>query len=121
MDVAKTRAALRAELERRGYPVSSDTVSLHGEFYIAGPNDGALAMFEFKDRAGDAVGSMYQGFWAEGMPPRVAVMPATESASPLLGLLAQMKIVALLAIESGDAVTFPGLDAFLVEHVSPQS
>jgi hypothetical protein len=120
VDVGAARAALRAELERRGYQVSADTVSLRGEFYIVGPNDGALAMFEFKERAGDAAGSMYQGFWAEGMPPRVAVLPASEAASPLIGLLTQMKIVPLLAVESGESVTFPGLGALIEEHVAPK-
>ena len=49
------RAALRGELEARGYRVASDTLSLRGELYVRGDNDLARALFEFKTTAEEAL------------------------------------------------------------------
>ena len=117
MDITKVRAALRAELERRGYKVSSDSVSLKGECYIVGPDDRARALFDFRERAGDAAGELYQGQWSENMPPRFVVLPATELESMFLSLLMQMRIVPILCEETDEAVTFLMLDELLGQLV----
>jgi len=119
MDVAKVRSALRTELEARGYQVSSDSVSLRGECYIAGPDDRTRALFDFRERAGDAAGDLYQGQWSEGMPPRFVVLPATELESMFLSLLMQMRIVPILCEEAGETYTFLMLDELLAQLVGP--
>jgi hypothetical protein len=116
MDVTKVRAALRSELEARGYKVSSDSVSLKGECYIVGPDDKARALFDFRERAGDAT-ELYQGQWGENMPPRFVVLPATELESMFLGLLMQMRIVPILCEETDEGATFLMLDELLGQLV----
>jgi len=89
--------------------------------YIIGANDLAKALFEFGTDAGDLAGSMYlsSGSWAPGMPPRFAVLPASEACSPSLEILEQMRAIPLLFDAAGDRVTFRDLDGALAEHLEP--
>ena len=111
--LASVRAALRDELEMRGYRVASDTLSLRGELYVRGDNDLAMALFEFKTTAQEALATMYQGSWAEGMPPRFAVMPASEKGARELDLLGQMRIHVLFFERTGGEVDLLGIEEAL--------
>jgi hypothetical protein len=115
------RGALRAELAERGHHLSSDTTGMSRSLYIVGPNDVAIALFEFKDSADDAVHElMYQGAWIAGMPPRFAVVPAETAGSDSLEVLAQMKAIPLLFDVAEDAVSFHNLDRVLSDHLTPE-
>ncbi len=112
--------ALSAELQARGFAVAGDTVGLRGALYIKGDGDRALALFEFKGTAEEAIETMYQGRWMPDMPPRYAVLPVTERDKPELDLLNQAGLSFLL-YEAGErqgdgeedgapAAVFPELD-----------
>lgn len=107
------REALRSELEARGLDVASDTVAARGELYVRGDGDLAAAMFEFKPTVREAMDTMYQGHWTEGLPPRVAVLPADAASDPYFEVLEQARIVPLLYETTGDGVTFLDLDGTL--------
>lgn len=114
-DLRAVRDALRVELASRGHAVASDTMGLRLDLYIIGPNDLARALFAFHADAGDAAESIYRssGSWVQGMPPRFAVLPASEANSPSIEWLEQMRTIPLLFEVDGDQVTFRELDALL--------
>jgi hypothetical protein len=93
VDLASVRRALRAHLEERGYEVASDSHGLRNDVYIMGAGDLARALSEFMPSAEEACDAMYQGSWIAGMPPRFAVMPASESGSPALEMLEQILVI----------------------------
>lgn len=108
------RHALRRELESRGLDVADDTVASRGEIYVKSEGDLAAGLFEFKRTAREAIDTMYQGHWIEGLPPRFAVLPAEAAAGdPSFELLEQMHITPLLYETAAEDVTFLGLDAVL--------
>ena len=112
-ELAAVRATLGAELEARGYRVASDTLSLRGELYVKGDRDLATALFEFKATAEEAFATMYQGTWVEGMPPRFAVLPASEADSQDLDLLEQARVHVLFFDGAGDDLRLPELGSAL--------
>jgi hypothetical protein len=117
MDLPSVRRALRAHLEARGYDVASDSHGLRNDVYIMGAGDLARALFEFMPSAEEACDTMYQGSWTAGMPPRLAVMPSSESGSAALEMLEQIRVIPV-CFETRDAgVEFPGLDPSLDEHL----
>ncbi len=99
--------------------MGSDTLGHRRDLYIIGRNDLAKALFHFDDDAGEAAMTMYRssGSWAAGMPPRFAVLPATESNSPSLEMLEQMRAIPLFYDAADGCVTFSELDRLLAEHV----
>lgn len=107
------RAALRREFEDRGLDVADDTVAPRGEIYVKGNGDLAAGLFEFKRSVRDAIDTMYQGHWTEGLPPRFAVLPADAQNDPSFELLEQMHILPLLYRAAEDGVAFLDLDAAL--------
>jgi hypothetical protein len=112
------RRALRAELLGRGYPVASDTVCLRGELYVRGPGDRAGAVFEFKQTAGEAAETMYQGRWTADLPPRFAVLPAGERDLPEVEFLRQAGPSTLFYADEGRDILFLELEAAL-EKIGP--
>ncbi len=112
-ELTALRATLRAELEARRYRVASDTLSLRGELYVRGDNDLATALFEFKPTGAEALTTMYQGTWVESMPPRFAVLPASEANSQELDILAQMRVHVLFFERTGDGLDFPDIEEAL--------
>ena len=116
-DLRAARDALRVELTARGYRVASDTLGMRRELYVMGDNDLARALFEFHPSADEAVHVMYQGSWTEGLPPRFAVLPGSESASPMLEMLEQMRAIPLLFDADAETVTFRELDQLLAERL----
>jgi hypothetical protein len=121
IDLGIVRDALRAELSSRGHEIASDTMGMRRVLYIIGANDLAKALFEFGSDAGDLAEAMYRssGSWAPNMPPRFAVLPATEAGSASVEMLEQMRAVLLLFDADGGRVTFCELDRVLGEHVEP--
>jgi hypothetical protein len=119
-DFAIVRQALRVELEARGRRVSNDTVGLRGELYVWEDGDRAAAMFEFKASAGEAFDTMYQGSWPSMLPPRFAVIPASEREAPALEMLAQAGLSVLLYQTTGGAVVFVDMESALAEIDSRQ-
>ena len=117
IDLKAVRDALRVELQARGFEVASDTGGLKGELYILGAGDVALALFEFKTSAGEALETMYQGSWLEGMPPRFAVVPSCASDDRAIEVLEQVRIVPLMFEASPAGTRFRDLDRLLREHV----
>ena len=115
------RAALRRELEARGYAVSSDTLGIRRELYVIGDNDLAKALFHFDTDAEEATESIYRssGSWSEGMPVRFAVLPASESESASIEMLEQMRTTPLFFEVAGDTVTFGDLDRLVFEVLAP--
>lgn len=111
--MSDVRQALRSVLESRGLAVADDTVASRGEIYVEGAGDLAAGLFEFKRSASEAIDTMYQGNWTEGMPPRFAVLPAEATSDPSFELLEQMHIYPLLYEGAGDEVAFLDLDAAL--------
>jgi hypothetical protein len=111
------RDELRRELVARGCAVAGDTLSARGELYVSGANDLAAALFEFKSTVCEAVDTMYQGSWVEGLPPRFAVMPEEAADDPSFELLEQMRIIPLLYGVAGERVVFRELDAVLAEYL----
>jgi hypothetical protein len=107
------RQALRAELLGRGYPLASDTVSLLGELYVRGPDDRAAAIFEFKQTAGEAAETMYQGRWTADLPPRFAVLPAAERDLPEVEFLGQAGLSTLFYADGGGDILFFDFEAVL--------
>lgn len=107
------RRALVQELKSRGLNVGDDTVSSRGELYVKGSGDLAAGLFEFKQTAVEAIDSMYQGSWTEGLPPQFAVLPADAASDPSYELLEQMHIHPLLHETTEDGVTFLELEAAL--------
>ncbi|MHB1018377.1 MAG: hypothetical protein ACYC2X_10905 [Coriobacteriia bacterium] len=75
--------------------------------------DLAAGLFEFKRTVHDAIDTMYQGNWTEGVPPRFAVLPAETASDPSFELLEQMHINPLLYEAAEDEGTFLELDAAL--------
>lgn len=107
------RKALRRELEGRGYPVASDTVSLRRELYVRGAGDRAAAIFEFKATAREAAETMYQGRWTSELPPRFAVLPTAERGAPDADFLEQAGFSVLFFNEVGNDILFVELDRAL--------
>ena len=112
----EVRQALRQELQSRGLDVADDTFAPRGEIYVKGSGDLAAGLFEFKRTVRDAIDTMYQAHWAEGLPPRFAVLPAEAANDPSFELLEQMHIIPLLYRKTGEAATFLDLAAAL-EHL----
>lgn len=119
-DFAMIRQALRVELEARGCRVANDTVGLRGELYVWAVGDRASAMFEFKASAGEAFETMYQGSWPSTLPPRFAVIPASEREAPALDMLAQAGLSVLLYQATGGGVVFVDMESALAEIDSRQ-
>jgi hypothetical protein len=118
-DAAIVRQALRLELETRGCRVASDTVGHRGELYIWGAGDRAAAMFEFKSNAEEAMRTMYQGSWPPTLPPRFAVLPASEKDAPALDMLTQAGLSILLYQATGGGVVFVELESALAKMAEP--
>jgi len=118
IDLGAVQRALRTELTQRGRQVSADSAGMRAALYITGPDDVALALFELKPNAGDAVYDlMFQGSWVSGMPPRFAVVPAAGADVDSLTMLEQMRAHPLLfEIEEG-TVRFRDLDSVLAAHL----
>lgn len=110
--------ALRRALEERGFDVQSDTLGSRGELYIMGRGDLAIALFEFKTDVVEAIDSMYQGAWVEGLPPRFAVLPQRAAEHEAFEMLEQMHITPLL-YRAGDEIVFVDLDRVLDEALRP--
>lgn len=113
MDMTAVRQAFRSALKAKGHRVGSDSHGIGSELYILNDSDLALALFEFQPTAEEAFGTMYQGSWVDGLPPRFAVMPASEASSPSVETLEQARIVPLFFEMSEGEVRFPDLDAVL--------
>lgn len=121
VDVGAVQGALLDELAKRGHQLSRDTAGTHRALYIMGPNDVAIATFEFKPTADDAVYDlMFQGAWVAGMPPRFAVVPAETASSDSLETLAQMRAIPLLFDVTGGVVSFRDLDQVLGDDLTRQ-
>jgi hypothetical protein len=99
----------------RGHAVAGDTVGLRGELYIRGERDCAAALFEFKSTSEEAVETMYQGSWPTSMPPRFAVLPASQKEDPLSEMLGQAGLSTLFYEVSPTGVVFADLDGALVQ------
>jgi hypothetical protein len=106
VDQVFIRQALRSELERHGYDVGGDTVSLRGDVYVRGTGDLAAALFEFKQTADEACVTMYQGRWLDHLPPRFAVLPASERGHAALDMLTQSGLSVLFYEHDGEMVRF---------------
>jgi hypothetical protein len=117
--LADVRRELRDRLMASGYEVASDSHALRGELYIIGEHDLAQALFEFMPSAAEACERMYQGSWLEGMPPRFAVLPASESESAALELLQQVRVIPLFFLVRDGRAEFPELETLLTEHLRP--
>jgi len=104
------REALRRELQARGLCVADDTVTSRGEIYVRGAGDLAAGLFEFKRSAHEAIETMYQGHWTQGLPPRFAVLPAGAASDESFELLEQMHIIPLLYEDADGTVAFLELD-----------
>ncbi len=111
------RERLRERLGKLGYDVASDSHGLRRDLYIVGDGDLAQGLFEFMPTAAEACDRMYQGSWVEGLPPRFAVLPSSESQSPELELLEQIRIVPVFFELDGGRVEFPHLEAILAQHL----
>lgn len=107
------RTALRRELLSRGLEVADDTVASRGELYVKGRGDLAAGLFEFKPTVRDAIDTMYQGHWTEGLPPRFAVLPAEAASDPSFELLEQMHLIPLLYESSEGEIAFVELHSVL--------
>jgi len=119
VDLGAVRRALRAELAERGRHAAGDSAGTRASLYITGPDDVALALFELKATAADAVHDlMFQGAWVNGMPPRFAVVPAATADVDSLSMLEQMRAHPLLFETEDGSVRFRDLDAVLDAHLS---
>lgn len=114
--MADIREELRGELVAHGHKVGSDTLASRGELYLKGEGDLAAALFEFKPSVHEAIDTMYQGAWVEGLPPRFAVLPAAAAEDPAFELLEQMGVIPLL-YRTGVQTEFLDLDRLLQEHL----
>jgi len=111
IDLGAVQRALRAELAQRGHNLARDTAGAGRALYVMGTDDVAIALFEFKPSADDAVYElMYQGAWVSGMPPRFAVVPAESAGDDSIETLTQMKAIPLLFDVAGGVVSFRDLD-----------
>jgi hypothetical protein len=117
---SSVRAALRAELESRGYQTGRDPAGQGSGLYLADQRGLARALFEFRDTAEDAFVSMYQGNWVAGLPPRFVVLPAQEAGSEWLDVLRQARIGVVFYESDGRSVGFPELESAL-SQVGPPS
>jgi hypothetical protein len=117
IDPRVLRDALRHELTERGLETAGDSHGMRSDIYILGENDLARALFEFKPTVAEACDTMYQGSWVAGLPPRFAVLPASESESPELEMLEQIQVTPVFFSVEDGAVTFRDLDALLAEHL----
>ena len=107
------RAALCNELTAHGYSVARDTVDSRGELYIWGEGDRAAALFEFKETAEEACLTMYQGSWPENLPPRFAVLPASQRDDPAVDMLGQAGLSTLFYEATETEVVYVELEAAL--------
>ncbi len=121
MTLPRARTALRRELSGRGFPVAEDTVSLRKEVYVWGEGDRAAAVFEFKATAVEAAETMYQGRWTSDLPPRFAVMPATEQDAPEADFLQQAGYSVLFFTGDGQDILFIDLEKALEKIGRPAS
>jgi hypothetical protein len=112
-DAGAVWRALASELGARGYSVARDTIGLRGELYIWGHGDTAAALFEFKSSADEACDTMYQGSWLPDLPPRFAVLPASDQEAPGLDMLEQAGLSVLFYEEADGGLTFVDLEAAL--------
>lgn len=108
--MTNVQQALRRELGVRGLDVADDTVAARGVIYVKGYGDLAAGLFEFKETVVEAMETMYQGHWIDGLPPRFAVLPAAEAHDSSFELLEQARIIPLLYEVDGDAISFVDLD-----------
>jgi hypothetical protein len=117
-----TRSALSSELGARGYSVARDTAGSKGELYIWGEGDRAAALFEFKVTAEEACLTMYQGSWLPTLPPRFAVLPASEKDAPAIDMLQQAGLSVLFYELVDGGVMFVDLEAAmaLIAQRSPK-
>jgi hypothetical protein len=113
------REALRRELDVRGYPVASDTVSLRRELYLRGVGDRAAAIFEFKATAQKAAETMYQGRWTSDLPPRFAVLPVAEQGAPDADFLEQAGLSVLFFAEVAEDILFVEFESALAKIGRP--
>jgi hypothetical protein len=113
LDSAAVQRALRSELEGRGYTVAGDTVGLRGELYIRGDGDRAAALFEFKSTVEEAFSTMYQGSWLADMPPRFAVLPASEKDDPAVDILRQAGLKTLFYDLGDGGIVFEDIEEAL--------
>lgn len=67
--------------------------------------------------AREAVDTMYQGAWVDGLPPRFAVLPASTADESTFELLEQMRIIPLLYDVDGYVVEFADLDDVLSRNL----
>jgi len=117
-DLEAVKSALRLRLAQRGKHLAGDSLGSGRALYVMGPNDLAAAVFEFKASAEDAIYDlMYQGTWAQGMPPRFAVIPTASADADSLETLEHMKAYPLLFDTEDGEVRFRDLDAVLDEHL----
>jgi hypothetical protein len=114
-DADAVRSALKHELQERGYAVAKDSAGANGELFIWGDGDRAAALFEFKETAEEACGTMYQGSWLATMPPRFAVLPAVEKQAQAVDFLQQAGLSVLFYDATEGRPTFVGLDSALDE------
>ena len=120
MGPSTVRAALRAELESRGYQTGRDTAGQGSGLYVADRRGLARALFEFKETAEDAFCSMYQGNWVVGLPPRFVVLPARAAGGEWLDVLEQARISLVFYESDRESVGFPELESAL-NQVGPPS
>ncbi|MBI5232136.1 MAG: hypothetical protein HY876_08240 [Coriobacteriales bacterium] len=118
IDTYAVRRALRAELAERGQHLAGDSHGASRGLYIMGPDDVAVALFEVKPSASDAVYDlMHQGAWIDGMPPRFAVVPTATADADSLDMLEQLRAHPLLFDIEDDRVRFRDLDTVLAAHL----
>jgi hypothetical protein len=103
---------LRAELETRRLIVGQDTTGMKRDLYV-GAGERPTILFEFKANPQHAADTMYHGHWEQGMPHRVAVIPATSDAQGHDEILEQAGISILYYNLLSQSIVFPGLDELL--------
>jgi hypothetical protein len=111
-------AALRSELEKRGYKTGRDTAGLGSGLYVTDERGLARALFEFKETVEEAFSTMYQGSWVVGLPPRFAVIPLATAAEEGFDLLEQARIGVLFCEVVEERVGFPHIESVL-EIIGP--
>lgn len=117
IDLSAVKQALSAELAKRGKRLAGDSTGTNRPLYIMGTGDVAAMVFEIKRSADDAVHDlMYQGAWISGMPPRFAVVPATDADVGSLEMLGQLRAHPILFDMEDGTVRFRDLDGVLTAH-----